>query len=85
MSSCFMVEENEPIYANIEVLSQKSDYFAAKFRCNMRESIERTVTVPDCSKSAFMHVLRCLYMDGFTVNHVVDAGVGGVVGIGRNV
>ena len=32
----FMVE-NEPIYANIEVLSQRSDYFEAMFRCNMRE------------------------------------------------
>ena len=32
----FMVE-NEPIYANVNVLSEKSDYFAAMFRSNMRE------------------------------------------------
>jgi len=62
----FMVE-NEPIYANIEVLSQKSDYFAAMFRCNMRESIERVVTVPDCSKATFLEVLRYVCMDGFSV------------------
>ena len=52
----FMVE-NEPVYANLEVLSQESDYFAAMFRSNMRESIEKVVTVPDCSKAAFLQVL----------------------------
>ena len=49
----FMVE-NEPIYANIKVLSKKSVYFAAIFHCNMRESIERVVTVTECSKAGFL-------------------------------
>jgi alpha-tubulin suppressor-like RCC1 family protein len=59
--------ENESIYANVGVLSQKSDYFAAMFRSNMRESIERVVSVSHCSKAAFLQVLEYLYLDGFTV------------------
>jgi hypothetical protein len=62
----FMVE-NEPLYANVNILSQKSDYFAAMFRSNMRESIERIVKVPSCSKAAFMDVLGYLCLDGFNV------------------
>ena len=60
--------ENQSLYANIDVLTQKSDYFAAMFRSNMRESIERVVEVPNCSKAAFLHVLEYLYLDGFTVS-----------------
>ena len=72
----FMVE-NEPIYANMEVLSQKSDYFAAMFRSNMRESIEGVVTVPECSKAGFLKALRSLYMDGYSmsVDDVVELWV----------
>ena len=67
-SNVVFILENEPIYTNIEVLSQKSDYFEAMFRCNMRESIERVVTVPD-SKAVFLQVLmRYVFMDGFSVN-----------------
>jgi hypothetical protein len=60
--------DNEPLYANVDVLTQKSDYFAAMFRSNMRESIERVVEVPFCSKASFLHVLEYLYLDGFTVS-----------------
>ena len=69
----FMVD-NQRLYANVDVLSQKSDYFAAMFRSNMRESIERVVTVPNCSSAAFLHVLEYLCLDDFTVNieHVVE-------------
>jgi hypothetical protein len=63
----FMVE-NELLYASIDVLTQKSDYFAAMFRSNMRESIERVVNVPNCSKAAFLHVLEYIHLDDFTVN-----------------
>merc|ERR1719276_463760 len=72
----FMVE-NEPIYANIELLSQQSDYFAAMFRCKMRESIERVVTIPDCSKAILLQVLRYVCMDGFSVriDDVLDVWV----------
>lgn len=29
--------ENEPLYANVDVLSSKSDYVEAEFRSNTRE------------------------------------------------
>ena len=63
----FMVE-NEPLYANVEVLSQKSDYFAAMFRCNMKESIERIVEIPNCSKIAFLELLKYLILDDFVAS-----------------
>ena len=60
--------ENELLYANVDILSQKSEYFAALFRSNMRESIERVVQVPNWSKRVFLQVLEYLCLDGFTVN-----------------
>jgi alpha-tubulin suppressor-like RCC1 family protein len=73
-SDVVLIVENEPLYANVDVLTQKSDYFAAMFRSNMRESIERVVQVPNCSKASFMLLLEYLYLDGFTVSidDVVD-------------
>jgi hypothetical protein len=68
LSDVVLMVENQPLYANIDVLTQKSDYFAAMFRSNMRESIERVVNVPNCSKVAFLLVLEYLYLDGFTVS-----------------
>ena len=68
----FMVE-NEPIYVNVDILSEKSDYFAAMFRCNMRESlVERVVQVPNCSKAAFQRVLVYLYMDASYIMGIED-------------
>jgi alpha-tubulin suppressor-like RCC1 family protein len=69
----FMVE-NEPLYANVDVISQKSDYFNAMFRSNMRESIERVVQVPNCSKAAFVQVLEYLCLDDFVISldHVLE-------------
>ena len=60
--------ENELLYASINVLTRKSDYFAAMFRSNMRESIERVVNVSDCSKKVFLRVLEYIYLDDFTVS-----------------
>jgi hypothetical protein len=62
--------EDESLYANVDVLTQKSDYFAAMFRSNMRESIERVVNVPHCSKAAFLLVLKYLCLDDFTINSI---------------
>jgi hypothetical protein len=66
--------ENEPLYTNVDVLSSKSDYFKGMFRSNMRENIDRVVTVPDCSKVDFLQVLEYLCLDDFTVNvdHAVE-------------
>merc|ERR1719276_537136 len=77
-SDVVLMVENEPIYANIELLSQKSDYFAAMFRCNMRESIEKVATISDCSHATFLQVLmRYVCMDGFSVriDDVLDVWV----------
>ena len=66
--------ECEPIYANMDILSQQNDYFVAMFRCSLRER-ERVLTVPECSKAAFFQLLSYLYMDGFSVSvddHVVE-------------
>ena len=60
--------ENERIYAIVDILSQRSDYFAAMFRSNMRERLERVVEVPSCcSKVAFVHILKYLCLDDFSV------------------
>jgi hypothetical protein len=64
--------EDEPLYANVDILCQKRDYFAAMFRSNMRESIERVVNVPHCSKAAFLSVLKYLCLDDFTVSSIDD-------------
>ena len=71
-SDVIFIVENKPLYANVDVLSQKSDYFAAMFRSNMRESIERVVNVPHCSKAAFLLVLKYLCLDDFTVSSIDD-------------
>jgi alpha-tubulin suppressor-like RCC1 family protein len=57
----FMVED-EPLYANVDILSQKSDYFAAMFR--------RVVNVPHYSKAAFLCVLEYLCLDDFTISSI---------------
>ena len=69
----FMVGGNtsEPIYAKVDVLSKKSEYFEAMFRSNMRESIERVVVVPDTSRGAFVKMLEYLCLDGFVVDDEV--------------
>jgi hypothetical protein len=66
--------ENRPLYANVDILSQKSDYFAAMFRSNMRESLERVVQVPNCSKAALLRVLEYLCLDDFIMS--IDDAVG---------
>ena len=76
--------ENEALYANVNVLSQKSDYFAAMFRSNMRESIERVVVVPDCSKASFLRVLEYLCLDSVSISCSGAMAVGRYVSIRRD-
>ena len=67
--------KNQPLYdAHIDVLTQKSDYFVAMFRSNMRDSIERVVQVSNCSKAAVLCVLEYLSLDDFTV-HIDDVAL----------
>ena len=37
-------------------------------RSNMRESVERVVQVPNCSKAAFVQVLEYLCLDDFVIS-----------------
>ena len=55
---------NQPLYAKIDHLSQKNDYFATMFR----ESIDRVANISNSSKITFLHVLEYLHLDGFTVS-----------------
>lgn len=66
-SDVAFIVENQPIYANIAVLTRKSQYFQAMFRSNMRESIERIVHIPNCSRTAFLKLMEYFYLDGFSV------------------
>ena len=66
---------SEPIYAKVDVLSKKSEYFEAMFRSNMRESIERVVVVPDTSRGAFLKMLEYLCLDGVVVDDEEVKGV----------
>jgi hypothetical protein len=68
LSDVVLMVENESLYANVNDLSQKSDYFAAMFRSNMRESIERVVKVTNCSKASFLKVLEYLCFDDYIVS-----------------
>jgi hypothetical protein len=75
-SDVVFVVEKEPVYAKVDVISQKCEYFQTMFlvRSNMRESIERVVEIPNCSKAAFVQVLEYLCLDGFVVSldHVLE-------------
>jgi alpha-tubulin suppressor-like RCC1 family protein len=66
-SDVAFIVENQPIYANIAVLTRKSQYFQAMFRSKMRESIERIVHIPNCSRTAFLKLMEYFYLDGFSV------------------
>jgi len=45
--------DNESLFADADVHSLKSDYFAVIFRSKMGESIEMVVEVLNCPKAAF--------------------------------
>ena len=70
-------ENSEPIYASIDVLSSKSEYFEAMFRSNMRESIERVVEVPGdtTTRGAFLKMLEYLCLDDFVVEDEVQVPI----------
>jgi hypothetical protein len=68
LSDVVLMVDHEPLYANVDVLSQKSDYFVAMFRSNMRESIVRVVQVVNCSKAVFLKVLEYLCLDDYIVS-----------------
>ena len=58
----FMVQD-QPVYAHRAILAQRCDHFAAMFRSGMRESVERTVPIPETSREAFLLLLEYIYTD----------------------
>ena len=72
-SDVIFMMEHQPIYANIEVLTRKSEYFEAMFRSNMRECIEGVVMVPDVSAVLFIKLLEYLCLDDFALGDLDEA------------
>ena len=73
----FKLENNhQTIYADRNELSSRSEYFEAMFqRCQMRESIEGEVSIPDdCSSVVFLKMLEYICLDDFTFEgiHTVE-------------
>ena len=64
----FMIDK-DPIYANTKILCERSEYFQAMFRSNMRESIERVVEVSSCSRATFLLLLEYIY------THILPQGI----------
>lgn len=60
--------ENEPIYAHKAILAQRSQHFAAMFRSGMRESSERTIPIPNISRTVFLLLLEYLYTDSVKID-----------------
>jgi RCC1 and BTB domain-containing protein len=62
-SDVTFVLENEPVYAHRAVLSQRCEHFAAMFRSGMRETTEKTISIPGLSKRTFLQLLEYIYTD----------------------
>ena len=67
----FMVE-NQPIHAKAGILVARSEYFQAMFECNMRESIERMVKVPNSSRRLFFIMLEYLHTDVYSLDGILE-------------
>ena len=52
------------MYSSKALLIDRSEYFRAMFRSNMRESREKEVQVRGCSKGVFVLLLEYLYTGG---------------------
>jgi RCC1 and BTB domain-containing protein len=65
----FVLENDDRVYAIKALLIDRSEYFRAMFRSNMRESRENEVVVRGCSKGVFLLLLQYLYIG------VVDVGM----------
>jgi RCC1 and BTB domain-containing protein len=65
--------EGQTVYAHRAILAQRCEHFAAMFRSGMRESVERTITIPNVSKSVFLLLLEYLYTDAVKID--VDSAI----------
>lgn len=66
--------ESQPVYAHRAILAQRCDHFAAMFRSGMRESTERSITIPNIRKPVFLLLLEYIYTDTveIDVNYAVE-------------
>lgn len=65
----FVLENEVPIYANVDVLIRKSQYFEAMFRSKMRESTEGVVVLPEnISRAVFLKLLEYVCLDDFILD-----------------
>lgn len=60
--------EGQPIYAHRAILASRCEHFAAMFRSGMRESVERTIPIPNVSRAVFLLLLEYLYTDSVKVD-----------------
>jgi RCC1 and BTB domain-containing protein len=60
--------EGEGVHAHRAILAQRCEHFAAMFRSGMRESVERTITIPNVSKQVFLLLLEYLYTDSVKID-----------------
>lgn len=58
----FLVD-NSPVYAHRAILAQRCEHFAAMFRSGMRESVEKTIPIPNMSRTVFLLLLEYIYTD----------------------
>jgi RCC1 and BTB domain-containing protein len=58
---------NEPVHAHRAILAQRCEPFAAMFRSGMRESVEKTITIPTIPRRAFLLLLEYIYTDSVKV------------------
>lgn len=63
----FLVED-QPIYAHRAILAQRCDHFAAMFRSGMRESVEKTIPIPEISRQVFLLLLEYIYTDSVKID-----------------
>lgn len=60
--------EGETVHAHRAILAHRCDHFAAMFRSGMRESVERTITIPNITKSVFLLLLEYIYTDAVKID-----------------
>jgi hypothetical protein len=67
-------EHHSPVYAHRAILAHRCEHFGAMLRSGMRESVERSITIPNVSKPVFLLLLEYIYTDSVKVEleHAID-------------
>ena len=70
-SDIFFMVENEPLYVNAYIFSERSDYFTAMFRCKIRMSNQKVLEVPDYPKKEMFFRFIGISVSGQLHSHYV--------------